>query len=118
MNLNKPPKQVLEKLLDRSRCQVQVAALLMDKVGIFAWGWNSEGQTGLGEHAEMAAMRRCNFHRVPKAVMWIAARRKKSQNPVNSRPCGACWPAVSRCAYVVYRNKAGEWKIIRNGTEL
>lgn len=109
----KNPKELALKLLKRSTCRVQVAAVLSDKKGIFAWGVNHAGD-GYGMCAERECLRKANYKRVQGAVMWIAARRKKSGNPVSSRPCGACWPAVSRCLYVVYREKDSTWTTLKN----
>ena len=112
MNLKgKDPKEICLKLLKRSKCTVQVAAVLVDKdQRIHAWGWNYEGQDGFGEHAEIHCLKRANFKRVKKSTMYVASRRKKSSNPVNSKPCAACWPLVQNCAAVVYREKDGTWK--------
>lgn len=107
------PKKVVLRLLKRSKCRVQVAAVLSDKEGVYAWGWNHEG-AGFGEHAEVACLKRANHKRVPKSVMWVAARRKKSGNTVTARPCAACYPLVKQCRYVVYRDKAGTWKVMNN----
>lgn len=104
------PKDVVTKLLKRSTCRVQVAAVLSDKKGVFAWGINHMGSDGFGEHAEINCLKRANPKRVPGAVMWVAARREKSKNPVIARPCPACWPIARQCLYVIYRDKDGEWK--------
>ena len=112
------PQELCELLLKRSECSVQVAAVLSDKKGIFAWGWNHSGPDGFGEHAEVNALKRSNYKRVSGAVLWVASRRKKSKSTINSKPCAACWPFVRQCRYVVYRNKAGEWKVLHTGQEL
>ena len=109
----KDPREVCESLLKRSKCSVQVAAVLSDGFSVFAWGWNNEGLDGFGEHAEVNCLKRSNYKRAKKAVMWVCARRRKSGNPVNSRPCAACAPLVKYCQYVVYRDKCGTWKVIR-----
>lgn len=109
----KDPKEICLSLLKRSNCSVQVAAVLSAPTGIYAWGWNHTGPDGFGEHAEVNCLKRANSKRISKSVMWVASRRRKSGNPVNSRPCGACWPLVKSCAYVVFRNKKGEWETLR-----
>ena len=109
MKTNVDPRKFVEKLLSRSSCKVQVGACLSDKHGIFAWGVNHAG-SGYGLCAERECLRKCNRKRVAGAVMWVASRRKKSENPVCSLPCAACWPAVSQCLYVIYRDKQGIWK--------
>lgn len=103
------PRQLAIDLLNRSECAVQVAAVIADRHGIFSWGWNSVG-TGLGEHAEAAAIRRANKKRLSGATIYVAGRRKKSRNPVLSKPCEHC-EAIIRAWGVVfsYRDNEGEW---------
>ncbi len=103
------------KLLKRSDCKVQVAAVLADEKGIHAWGWNSSGEDGFGEHAETHCLKRANPKRVAKSVLWVVAQRKKSGNPVSARPCMACWPAVKQVCYVIYRKKDGYWAVLHTG---
>ncbi len=106
----KDPREIVQSLLKRSDCAVQVAAVLSDKKGVFAWGWNHMGSDGFGEHAEINCLKRANHNRIEGAVLWVASRRKKSKNPVCSKPCAACYPIVKQCLYVVYRDKDGVWK--------
>jgi deoxycytidylate deaminase len=106
-NLN--PQELVVELLKRSTCSVQVAAVLADKHGVFSWGWNSSGPTGMGEHAEAMCMRRANPARVPLATLYVAARRRKSRRAVLACPCVACARIVLKCAYVCYREKSGKW---------
>lgn len=103
------PRDLCLRLLKRSRCAVQVAACLKDAHSVHGWGWNSEGPDGFGEHAEINALKRSNYKRAKKSVMFVAAQRRKSKGIVTAKPCGACWPVVKQCAYVVYRDKAGKW---------
>ena len=107
MRINKDtsPGELLLKLLDRSECSVQVAACLADKHGIFAWGWNSMGPDGMGEHAERACMKKANPKRVPNATMYVMARRKKSGSYICAKPCPDCWPVVKQCKDVYWRDK-------------
>lgn len=116
MKKPKDPRELVVGLLKRSTCKVQVAAALSDKHGIFAWGVNHAGD-GYGLCAERETLRKCNYKRVSGAVLWIAARRKKSGNPVCSKPCAVCWPVVKQCLYVVYREKTGEWTVLRPNEE-
>jgi len=111
----KNPKEVCLSLLKRSDCHVQMAAVLSDKNGIFAWGWNSAGPSGLGEHAEENCLKRASHKRASGAVMWVAGRYKKSKNNVNANPCAFCWPLLKLLKYVAYRAKNGEWKIRETG---
>jgi len=107
------PKEIALSLLKRSDCSVQVAAVLSDKRGTYAWGWNSSGPSGFGECAEAAAFKRANYKRIPGSVIWIAGRRRKSKNPVTSKPCAFCWQLVKNCAYIMYMDNKGDWITLR-----
>ena len=109
----KDPKEIALKLLKRSECSVQVAAVLSDARGVYAWGINHAGADGFGEHAEVHCLKRANHKRVGKSVMWVVARRRKNRNPVSAKPCAACWPLVKGCVYVCYRKKDGAWEVLR-----
>ena len=106
---SRSPGEILLQLLDRSRCSVQVAACVADKRGIFAWGWNSEGPDGFGEHAERACLKRANSRRLTNATMYVMARRRNSKNFICARPCADCWPSVRQCKEVVWRDKGNTW---------
>jgi pyrimidine deaminase RibD-like protein len=82
------PRQLATALLSRSICNVQVAAVIADKSGIFSWGWNHAGRNGFGEHAEAAAIRRANKKRLEYATVYVAA--KRNRNFINSMPCPDC----------------------------
>lgn len=103
------PRNLAIALLSRSICSVQVAAVLVDWGGIFSWGWNSVG-SGYGEHAEAACLRRANRRRLVGAVMYVAARRRKSGNIITARPCDACQGLVRRVGSIMYRDSVGEWR--------
>ena len=110
MNLkSQDPTDVCLGLLDRSPCSVQVAACVVDKWGIYGWGWNSVGPTGLGEHAEAATMRRANPRRLSQSTLYIAARRARNGRCVTSRPCLMCQPLIRRVGRVIYRDSGGKW---------
>lgn len=82
------PRQLALDLQGRSTCAVKVGAVITDRHhNIMAWGWNHMGLTGLGEHAEAAAIRRANKWRLEGATMWVAGRRSR---PVFSKPCLEC----------------------------
>ena len=110
MNTNLNPQELVVQLLKRSTCSVQVAAVLADNAGIFAWGWNSSGVTGHGMHAEEHCLRRANPARVPFATLYVAARRRKSGRAVIARPCEKCAPIVSKCVWVEWRDSHGTWQ--------
>ena len=114
MNKNYHPAELAALILQRSTCAVQVGAVLVDKYGIFGWGWNSMGPSGYGEHAEVHALGRCNRRRLKHATMWVAARRLKSHNSVLAKPCEACQHAVREVGKVMYRTKEGVWISLRD----
>lgn len=104
-------QEILESLLDRSTCHVQVSALLMDRKNrVVSYGWNSAGPTGMGLHAEIHCLQRANPKRVADSILYVMARRRKSGNPVTAHPCAACAPAVRECEACSYRDKDGLWK--------
>lgn len=90
MNKGSDPKGLAIDLLDRSTCQVQVAAVIFDNHGIFAWGHNHMGFDGLGEHAECAAIRRSNRNRLRSSSIAVAGRRKRNAKIVVAFPCAEC----------------------------
>ena len=113
MNLKRDPTELAATLLNRSTCAVQVAAVLLDKWGVFSWGWNGSGQTGMGEHAEAHAFRRSNKRRIPYATMYVAAVRKRNGKIITAKPCEACWKFIRQWGItVMYRDGAGEWKLL------
>lgn len=109
MNLKAHPTDVAATLLRRSVCSVQVAAVLVDSWGIFAYGWNHAGSDGFGCHAEAHCMSRANRGRLAGATMYVAAVRRRNGKPVNARPCEECRPLIKGVGSVVYRDGAGRW---------
>jgi hypothetical protein len=106
-NLN--PQELVVELLKRSTCSVQVAAVMEDDHGVHAWGWNSSGPDGLGQHAEAHCLSRANPARVPTSTLYIAARRRKSGHAVVARPCETCAPLAYKCHHICWRDKDGSW---------
>lgn len=100
------------ELLDRSTCNVQVAAVIADKHGIFAWGQNCSGPDGYGMHAEHHAWLRANKKRLSRATMYVASRRKKSGSTVIAKPCLQCQQIISKVGKVIYRDKDETWKTL------
>lgn len=109
MKTNLNPQQLAIDLLDRSECNVQVAAVLADKWGIFSWGWNHVGK-GFGCHAEAHCFQRANKKRMQKATLFVAARRKKHKKMVIAKPCRECERLTINVSRVVWRDKDGQWK--------
>ena len=101
------PRELAIALLTRSVCSVAVACVLADKHGIFAWGWNSAGSTGYGEHAEAAAVRRASRSRLEGSTAYVVARRRKSRGTITARPCEACRRVLGGVKQVVYRDQEG-----------
>jgi pyrimidine deaminase RibD-like protein len=111
MNTRQPVRALARDLCRRSSCQVQVAAVLVDRHGIFAWGWNHCGLNGMGEHAERHALRRANPRRLCGATMIVFGVRKKNGHTVPSRPCKDCNAIVRRAGIrrVEYHSRDGGW---------
>lgn len=107
------PRQLAVDLLPRSICSVQVAAVLADSHGIFAWGWNSVG-SGFGEHAEAAAIRRASKRRLQGATIYVASRRNRNGKAINSMPCPNCDERIqaSKINRAVYRVGNKAWTVI------
>lgn len=103
------PRELAVALLNRSSCAVQVAAVLADKWGIFAWGHNHAGRNGYGEHAEVHCINRSNPHRLHGATMYVAARRRRNNRIVTARPCEACQRAIWGVGRVTWRDRNGVW---------
>jgi pyrimidine deaminase RibD-like protein len=86
MQTNKLPSALAMDLLERSSCNVQVAAILSDKRGIFAWGWNHCVING-GKHAEFSAIEGANKKRLKGATLTVIAKRKKNKSIICAKPC-------------------------------
>jgi deoxycytidylate deaminase len=109
MNTKISPAELATTLLRRSSCAVQVAAVLQDRFGVFAWGWNSSGPTGYGQHAEAHAISRANPHRLMGATLWVAARRRRNGRTVTARPCEECQRIIHEVGRIIYRDGNGIW---------
>lgn len=108
MNTKQDPRELAVALLNRSRCSVQVACVIADSYGVFAWGWNHTGSDGLGLCAERHALSRANRSRLKGATLYVVGRRKKSKSFVNAKPCDKCWAAIPFGTNIVYSNR-GQW---------
>ena len=117
MNTKLPVEELVEIVLRRSICRVQMGAVVYDSYGVFAWGWNNPGVDGLGEHAEVHAMRRASKRRLVGATLVVAGRYKKSGGFVEARPCDVCLGMAldKGLSRVVYRGRDGVWYTIRLG---
>lgn len=103
------PRQLAIDLLARSICSVQVAAVLADPHGIFGWGWNSVG-SGLGEHAEAAAIRRSSKKRLNGATIYVASQRKRNAKTIMSAPCPDCHELICNWDLkIMFRDADNKW---------
>lgn len=104
------PRELVTALLRRSICMVQVAALLEDRYGVYAWGWNHSGADGMGQHAEMHCLSRANWKRLRGSTLYVAARRKRNGRLVTAKPCIGCAVVLAPFLLrVVYRDGNGVW---------
>lgn len=109
--MKKPPdpRELAVAILERSICNVKVGAVLADKQGIFAWGWNHMGTSGYGVHAEAHCLSRANKARLRDAVMYVAGARSRNGKAVPAQPCPDCSKKVACVGKVVWRDSNNEW---------
>ena len=108
------PRDLTVNLLSRSTCAIKTAAVVADKHGIFGWGWNSMGPTGLGIHAEAHCIQRSNKSRLDGATIYIAAERTRNNKAVSCPPCVDCHELIINYDLkVIYRGAQGVWWRIR-----
>jgi deoxycytidylate deaminase len=105
------PRELAVDLLDRSVCNVQVAAVIADNHGIAGWGWNNVG-SGFGTHAERHCISRTSRGRADGARIFVAARRNANGKTVTAKPCEKCQEAIESAdiSEVWYRDSDGVWK--------
>ena len=105
---NKPIKELVKIIANRSQCNIKVGAVIYDNYGIFAWGWNHSGD-GFGACAERNAIARANRKRLKDSSIIIIAFRKSKE--ICSFPCPKCYSVIKACKiesiYCVNQNK--EW---------
>lgn len=111
MNIKKlGPTDLAIDLLRRSACKVRMAAVISDRHGIYAWGWNhSLGDYSM--HAEIHALSRSNPSRRKDSTITVAGERAKSGNVVLSRPCEDCLTRLKTHGILSmrYQDKEGNW---------
>lgn len=107
MNKNLDPKELAEVISTRSPCNIKVGAVIYDDHGIFSWGWNHAGRSGLGECAERHAIKRANRKRLENAIIVIVSIRRGKQ--ITSLPCMKCAMAIRRAKmkYVLAQSPSG-----------
>lgn len=104
------PRDLVIRLIQRSTCTVQVAAVISDNHGILSWGQNNVGFDGLGEHAEAHAIRKSNRKRLKGATIWVASIRNRNSKVINSKPCADCQRLIDKYGLkVVYRDATNKW---------
>ena len=82
--------ELARDLSARSTIKIKVGAVIFDKNGILAWGWNNPGN-GYGDHAEHMAIRRfIRGNHTCKNDVYIAVFASRKGRPITSRPCQAC----------------------------
>lgn len=106
--------EIVESLLRRSPCRVQMAAAIFDNHGVFSWGWNNPGVNGLGEHAEICAIKRATKKRLKGATLVVAGRYRKSGGSVEALPCEICYGMAKDAGIkrIIYRTRTGEWRTL------
>lgn len=106
------PKQLAMDISERSNCRVKVGAVLVDKKGIFSWGWNNMGGAGMGCCAELHAINRANPKRLYGSTIYVFGTHRKTGNPIPAMPCKSCknniWRAGIKTVY--WNNKDNGWK--------
>lgn len=105
------PKQLAQDIAERSNCRVKVGAVLVDKKGIFSWGWNHIGD-GMGCCAEYHAINRANPKRLKGSTIYVFGKHRKTGNPCPAKPCRNCQSLIWGCYIkaVVWNNKALGWE--------
>ncbi len=94
-------------ITSRSPCEYKVGALIHDKKGVVAVGWNNAWH-GLGIHAEAHAVMRSNRARLRGATITIAGRRC---GWIYSRPCEACQALIDKWGLNVEFYDGQQWMI-------
>lgn len=115
MNLGETtPQKLAIDIQGRSRCAVMVGAVIADRHGIFAWGWNHEG-LGTGMHAEHHAINRANRRRMEGASIYVAGLRRRNHKIVNSRPCEGCLKLIREAGIsrIYWMDDTGNWSMER-----
>ena len=107
MHRNTDAWTLAERLMKRSACRVQMAAVVSDRDGrVFAWGWNHAGADGYGMCAERHALSRANPKRLKGATIHIRGFNRANES--SSKPCTTCHAALLHAGIetVHYRDDA------------
>ena len=114
MITNIPPRDLAIDLINRSSCRFKMAAVIADGWGIFSWGWNSSGPSGMGMHAEEHAISRANRRRLKGATITVVGMNANG-NWVLSMPCRErCLPLLMKVGigHIVWMDKQGGWNVL------
>lgn len=106
------PKQLAIDISERSNCRVKVGAVLVDRKGIFSWGWNHMGNLGYGCCAEIHAINRANPKRLKGSTIFVWWKHRKTNNPVPAKPCLFCQTTIYAYGIktVFWNDKDRGWK--------
>jgi hypothetical protein len=130
MNTRISRRELAIDLCSRSACYIKMAAVCSDSSGIFAWGWNSSGRDGYGQHAEEHAISRANRKRLKDCVVTIAGLRHRKGGVsgitheryhgyvsyVFACPCkDRCWPLLQAVGVktIEFIHPDGHWTFYR-----
>ena len=116
MRKDKLPQELVIDLIPRSICNVQVAAVIVDRDDrILGWGWNNDGgYSSYGMCAERAAIKRANPKRLKGATIYVGGWRNTSKNFVHAFPCEKCMSMIKKkgISRVIHTTKeAGKWAV-------
>lgn len=81
----------------RSVCRIRVGAAILNRRGrLVSGGWNHAGSDGLGEHAEVHAIKRAIKKRksLKGCAIYVVAWR--GPRTITSKPCDDCWKWLER----------------------
>ena len=110
MNTKRDPKEIAEALISRSVCLIRVGACIVDKWGVFSWGFNHMGPDGMGMCAERFAISRSSKKRLYNSTIYVAGQYRRGKF-VPSKPCEKCQRIIDKYnMIVIWRDRNGEWK--------
>lgn len=102
----------------------RMAAVLVDRRGIFSWGWNHM-DNGHSIHAEKHAIKNANPRRIPGSILWVVGL-TRADRPILAKPCDLdhkphrpvprCMPLIRKygIAKVIYSTPTGFETLVLN----
>lgn len=121
MNTHDDPRDLALGLALRSDLKTfNVGAVIFDKHGPFAWGWNHWRQRGANGLISICAERHAlgiegersvNRCRLMGATIAVAGYKKHNGNLFLARPCSICFPFIVKFGIrkIVYTQRGGGW---------